>query len=173
MQRKFRIRFGFSRYDNRKSKIENRKLVGLVAIAFTFVLGGVLAHLVRNAIAHGIEIADDRERAGKPAFGSVEIRCAASQGGPVIEVSDDGAGFDMAALRAKGMELGLESEVAIVLAFRPGVTTASPDVRALAGQGMGLTAVQSELAALGYEIRVVATSAAGSKVRMNPVSSAH
>ena len=43
MQRKFRIRFGFSWYDNRKSKIENRKLVGLVAIAFTFVLGGVLA----------------------------------------------------------------------------------------------------------------------------------
>ena len=43
MQRKFRIRFRVSRYDNRKSKIENRKLVGLVAIAFTFVLGGVLA----------------------------------------------------------------------------------------------------------------------------------
>ena len=51
MQRKFRIRFGFSWYDNRKSKartelsrsIENRKLVGLAAIAFTFVLGGVLA----------------------------------------------------------------------------------------------------------------------------------
>ncbi len=51
MQRKFRIRFGFSWYDNRKSKtcgersrtIQNRKLVGLVAIAFTFILGGVLA----------------------------------------------------------------------------------------------------------------------------------
>jgi putative ABC transport system substrate-binding protein len=43
MQSKFRIRFGFSWYDNRKSKIENRKWVGLVAIAFTFVLGGVLA----------------------------------------------------------------------------------------------------------------------------------
>jgi putative ABC transport system substrate-binding protein len=49
MQRKFRIRFRVSRYDNRKSKIENRKLVGLVAIAFTFVLGGVLAQAQQSA----------------------------------------------------------------------------------------------------------------------------
>ena len=43
MQSKFRIRFGFSWYDNRKSKIENRKLVGLLTIAVTFAMSGAVA----------------------------------------------------------------------------------------------------------------------------------
>jgi len=64
MQRKFRIRFGFSRYDNRKSKIENRKLVGLVAIAFTFVLGGVLAHAQQTGKAFRIGFLDSSTASG-------------------------------------------------------------------------------------------------------------
>ena len=64
MQSKFRIRFRVSRYDNRKSKIENRKLVGLVAIAFTFVLGGVLAQAQQTGKVHHIGFLDASTASG-------------------------------------------------------------------------------------------------------------
>jgi len=64
MQRKFRIRFGFSWYDNRKSKIENRKLVGLVAIGFTVVLGGVLAQAQQTGKVPRIGFLDNSTASG-------------------------------------------------------------------------------------------------------------
>src|SRR6185312_9450771 len=64
-------------------------------------------HMLRNAIAHGIETPAERARAGKPTDGSVHIEVAREATEMVIRVSDDGRGLDRAAIRARGIERGL------------------------------------------------------------------
>ena len=68
-----------------------------------------LAHLVRNAIDHGIEPPDERVAAGKPEEGVVGVRAYHEGGQVTIEVSDDGRGIDTAAIRAKAIEHGIVS----------------------------------------------------------------
>lgn len=105
------------------------------------VLPGVLIHLVRNAIAHGIEAPEERERAGKPAQGLIVVRCAPSGSGawPRISVLDDGRGF--------------ATKDQAERAFTPGYSTAAPESE-LAGLGVGLTAVREELRAAGYAVAI-------------------
>ena len=58
-------------------------------------------HMLRNAIVHGIEIADERQKAGKPAAGRITIRLHREGAEMVIDVADDGAGLDVDAIRAR------------------------------------------------------------------------
>jgi two-component system chemotaxis sensor kinase CheA len=115
------------------------------------VLPGILTHLVRNAIAHGIESPEERRAAGKPPEGL--IRVAATQdstGTMAIVVEDDGRGLDVAALRRLVPDEATSIEDVI---FAPGVTTrlAADD---LAGRGVGLDAVRFELTRIGYTVSV-------------------
>ncbi len=65
------------------------------------ILGGVLTHLVRNSVAHGVELPEVRERMGKSAAGQIRIRAEARVDGPTITVEDDGAGLDLPRIEAR------------------------------------------------------------------------
>ena len=140
-----------------------------------------LIQLLRNAVAHGIESADERIAAGKNPVG--EIRIAAHQEGSLIalQLSDDGAGIDPAALRQRFIEAGrwsrtkaeLASDEDVLLAiFDAGVSTRDTADQ-LAGRGVGLDAVRETIARLGGEIRMTSTPGKGTSFTMRlPVSTA-
>jgi two-component system chemotaxis sensor kinase CheA len=123
-------------------------------------LGDALAHLLRNAVAHGIEAPEERRRAGKPAAG--RVRMSAEQRGNVVavDVSDDGRGVSAALLeqaRAAG------SLVDVLAA--PGFSTA-PEVSDVAGRGVGLDAVKEHVEALGGSMEIESVTGAGTTIRL-------
>lgn len=132
------------------------------------VLRGSLTHLVRNAVAHAIEPPEERARAGKSPFGTIHIQCAETHdggdGGIVITVTDDGRGLDRAAISARAEALNVHKNGAREedLIFHQGLSTAE-SISDLAGRGVGLAAVASELASVGWEI--AAESEAGKGTR--------
>jgi two-component system chemotaxis sensor kinase CheA len=138
-------------------------------------LGEPLMHLVRNAVAHGIEPAEERRRVGKPVEGQLRIAARLESGHVIIEVGDDGRGLDDAAIRAKARALGLGDgdasfDDARQLIFRSGLSTAD-GVTQLAGRGVGLDAVAAALRGLGGSIDVDSTPGRGCVFRLSvPVS---
>lgn len=125
------------------------------------ILRGALTHLLRNAVAHGIETVDARQTAGKPPQGRILFECRQEGGQTVIVVEDDGAGLDVAALRARGEELGLPVGMApMELAVTPALSTAKA-VDDLAGRGMGLSAVCSDLGRIGWDLTMTSEFAQG------------
>jgi len=119
------------------------------------VLGGVLTHLIRNAIVHGIELTDARHAAGKSAIGAIRVQAAEGNSGPIITVEDDGQGLDLAQIAERALEIGedVESRSVQELAFLPGLSTARRPGE-MAGRGVGLHAVRSDLASVGYTVDV-------------------
>ncbi|KGF80559.1 chemotaxis protein CheA [Massilia sp. JS1662] len=124
-------------------------------------------HLLRNAIVHGIEPRDGRLAAGKPETG--ELLVQVSQQGNEVEIrfADDGAGLDLARIRAKAASLGLladgedvSDQDAAELVFEPGFSTADT-LTELAGRGVGMDVVRSEARALGGRVDVETTPGRG------------
>ena len=118
-------------------------------------LPGVLTHLLRNAVSHGIETPSERELHGKPAVGRIRLSAELDECGPRLTIEDDGRGLDRAALARKARELGLSFEPGQEwrLIFAPGLSTAE-EVDEYSGRGVGMHAVQTELANAGYETEV-------------------
>jgi two-component system chemotaxis sensor kinase CheA len=125
-------------------------------------------HAVRNAVDHGIELADERMRLGKPAAGSVWLRTSERDDGVVIELEDDGAGIDWAAIRARARVLGLPcstaSELEVAL-FADGLSTADA-VSEISGRGVGLGALRDATVQLGGVIEIHSRRGAGTTFRM-------
>lgn len=124
-------------------------------------------HLLRNAIAHGIESPEQRKRLGKTPMGEIGLSLRQEGGEWVFNFSDDGLGLDMGRLRQVALEQGLlrESEQlseaqAVNLIFRPGLSTAQ-EITEIAGRGIGLDVVSAEVAALGAHLDVVSTQGKG------------
>ena len=119
-----------------------------------------LEHLLRNAVAHGLESAEQRQALGKPEFG--DIRLVARQEGNemLLILKDDGQGLNLERIRAKAVERGLlspgvapaEDQLAQLI-FAPGFSTAEV-VSEVAGRGVGMDVVKSEIAALGGRLEV-------------------
>jgi two-component system chemotaxis sensor kinase CheA len=133
-----------------------------------------LAHLVRNAVDHGIEPPGERRRAGKPEEGVVTLRAFHEASQIVIEVSDDGRGIDCAALRHKAAEQGLlSSDDATTMSeadsrqliFLPGLSTART-VSETSGRGVGMDAVKAAMDRLKGSIVVEPARGAGSLFRL-------
>ena len=126
-----------------------------------------LLHLVRNAISHGIERPAERERVGKPAVGTVRVEAVVRGRGVVVTVSDDGAGADADAVRAAAARRGLPEPSTpaelIEALFAPGLSTAL-EPTALAGRGVGLDAVRSQVEAIGGEVRATSGPGVGTSV---------
>ncbi|MFC5438133.1 Hpt domain-containing protein [Rhodanobacter umsongensis] len=117
-------------------------------------------HMLRNAIAHGIETPAERRKAGKPAEGAVHIRVAREATEVVIRVSDDGRGLNREAIRKRGIERGLlraetrpTDNQLLSLITQTGFSTASK-VTQLAGRGVGMDVVANEIKQLGGSLSI-------------------
>jgi two-component system, chemotaxis family, sensor kinase CheA len=139
-----------------------------IPLGLSRVLGGVLSHLLRNAVAHGIEPESERIERGKPPAGVVRVWAEPKPEGTTIHVADDGRGFDVRALAPGDSPAASSSERAFELALRPGVTT-TLERDELSGAGVGLSAVQSELAGVGYHLALSSTSARGTSLTIAPL----
>ncbi len=121
-----------------------------------------LIHLVRNAVAHGIEAEQERYESGKSDIGTVTVRAYHRGNHILVEVEDDGRGIDYGKVRRLAVERGMiyaESAETMTdpelleLLFQPGFST-SPHKTELAGRGVGLDVVRSNVAQLNGEIDV-------------------
>ena len=130
-----------------------------------------LIHLVRNAVAHGLERQDERYQSGKNDQGNVAVRAYHRGNHIYIEVEDDGRGIDYEKVRKTAIENGsLTPERAAELSewdlldllFQPGFSTA-PRKTELAGRGVGLDVVRSNLAQLNGEIEVETEKGRGTR----------
>ncbi|OOG40540.1 chemotaxis protein CheA [Rhodanobacter sp. C06] len=137
-------------------------------------LADPLIHLLRNALDHGVEAPDARERAGKPRKGRVVL--SASQRGEriVITVSDDGRGMDPEILRRKAVEKDvidaaqaarLSEAECYELIFRPGFSTAAT-VSDVSGRGVGMDVVKTRITELGGTLAVHSRLGHGSELEL-------
>jgi two-component system chemotaxis sensor kinase CheA len=128
-----------------------------------------VVHLVRNAVAHGVEAPEDRARAGKPEAGTVAVAVDCADGWLGVRVSDDGAGIDALAVRKRAEALGLAGarELATTddgrvlrLILAQGVSTSGRADEA-SGRGVGLSAVLEEVERLGGEMDIESSPGRG------------
>jgi chemosensory pili system protein ChpA (sensor histidine kinase/response regulator) len=130
-----------------------------------------LVHLVRNSVAHGIELPEKRRDLGKPENGRVTLRAYHRGNHIYVEVEDDGHGINYERVKQSAVDRGLVShETASSLTerelrdmlFHPGFSTA-PMKTELAGRGVGLDVVRANLNSLNGEIEIQSTAGAGTK----------
>ncbi len=121
---------------------------------------GPFEHMIRNAIDHGMEDEATRKRAGKPATGKISIDTRHEGSEIAIRFADDGAGLNIAAIRAKAVERGLMAADAVlsdeeVMQFIlvSGFSTARK-ITHLSGRGVGMDVVHNEIKQLGGSITV-------------------
>lgn len=143
------------------------------------VLRGILTHLLRNAIDHGIEDPETRQRLGKPERGQVRLTATVAGDWLTIEVADDGAGLDDAAIRRRALELGLLTATDLErmssaemqhLIFLSGFSTRT-SVSHLSGRGVGLDIVHSHVERMQGRIQVQSMPGQGCRFVLNlPVS---
>ena len=133
-------------------------------------IGDPLMHLVRNAMDHGIESAERRAAAGKPAQGMLKLNAFHDSGSIVITVQDDGGGLNREKILAKAVERGLaevghhmSDEEVYALIFEPGFSTAEK-VTNLSGRGVGMDVVKRNITALRGTVGISSTEGVGTKV---------
>jgi two-component system chemotaxis sensor kinase CheA len=133
------------------------------------MLAEPLAHLVRNAVDHGIESPTERINDGKPAHGTVTLDAYHQGNQIVIEVSDDGRGLDRERLIAKAVDRGLikPGDAAVLgetdinnLIFHPGLSTAD-QVTSISGRGVGMDVVKTVLEKLKGSVSIRTTAGKG------------
>jgi len=131
-----------------------------------------LTHLVRNAVDHGIETAEQRMASGKPAQGNIRLNAFHESGSIVIEVHDDGKGLDADKIRQKAIAKGLidansqlDDQSLYQLIFEPGFSTAD-SVSNLSGRGVGMDVVRRNVEALRGTIELDSTPGSGCCVQI-------
>jgi two-component system chemotaxis sensor kinase CheA len=137
-------------------------------------IGDPLTHLVRNAVDHGIEMPDVRQRAGKSPTGQIYLKAYHEAGQVNIEISDDGKGLDGHVLTQKALEKGLinEDQAKVMsdkertnLIFLPGFSTAEK-ITDVSGRGVGMDVVKTNLDKLGGIIDIDSEQGKGSTIRI-------
>jgi len=137
-------------------------------------LADPLVHLVRNAVDHGIELAQERERVGKPRTGKILL--SASQEGDhiLLTIEDDGRGMDADRLRSNAVERGLIDQEAadrlndndaFQLIFMAGFTTKT-EISDISGRGVGMDVVKTRITQLNGTIEILSEKGKGSKIRI-------
>ena len=119
-----------------------------------------LVHMVRNSIDHGIEPADERRAAGKPARGTVRLKASQMGGNVVVEIHDDGRGLDREKLLKKAVDQGvvapdrtLSDQETLNLVFHPGLSTAA-EVTDISGRGVGMDVVKRAIESLRGRVEI-------------------
>ena len=133
-------------------------------------LNDPLLHLIRNAVNHGIEAPDLREKAGKAKKGLVRLSAHRDRDNVIIELTDDGAGINVEKVKKKAVEKGLitaeaaatlTTDQAVDLLFQPGFSTADK-ITDISGRGVGLDVVKRAIESLKGTIKVETTPGKGS-----------
>jgi two-component system chemotaxis sensor kinase CheA len=133
-----------------------------------------LMHLVRNAVDHGIEQAEERLSAGKPARGTIYLNAYHQGTQVVIEVRDDGRGIDSSRLRAQAVQKGilkqqeaerLTEQETLNLIFEPGFSTAA-EVTEVSGRGVGMDVVRTVLDRLKGTVHVATQKKSGTTIQL-------
>lgn len=126
-----------------------------------------LLHLVRNAVAHGIEPPADREQMGKPSSGTVTLRGKSEGDTILITVADDGAGISLPSVAARAAELGwlspgvkINEEEALAILCRPGFSTQKQSDLS-AGRGVGMDVARRSAQAMGGSLSMRSESGKG------------
>jgi chemosensory pili system protein ChpA (sensor histidine kinase/response regulator) len=129
-------------------------------------------HMLRNAVAHGIEDPQTREAAGKPATGTITIGLGQEGNDVSVTFSDDGAGLNLERIREKALASGLAKPGEVLsdgdaanMIFMPGFSTAS-SITELSGRGIGMDVVRSEVNALGGRIETSTESGQGTNFKL-------
>ena len=137
----------------------------------------ILDHMVRNALDHGIERAEDRLAAGKPADGMVTIDIRKAGADAIITLADDGRGIDPDKLRQSAISKGVDVDVkslsdaeALRLIFHKGFSTAS-SVSQISGRGVGMDIVLSEVQEMGGDIQIDSVPGRGTSFHIRVPSS--
>lgn len=132
-------------------------------------LGEPLTHLIRNAVDHGIESAEDRIAKGKPPEGTLTLSAEHRSGRILIAIADDGAGINRERVLAKAIEKGIVSTEAQLsaeeidnLIFAPGFSTAQV-VSNISGRGVGMDVVRANVKDLGGRITIESTPGKGTR----------
>jgi two-component system chemotaxis sensor kinase CheA len=133
-----------------------------------------MTHLVRNAIGHGIESAEERTRSGKPAQGTIRLQAYHQGNQVIVEISDDGRGIDVQKVKSRAIERRLlkreeadrlnEADI-LDFIFRPGFSTAD-EITEISGRGVGLDVVQSVLHRLKGTVHLASHPGQGSTFRL-------
>ncbi len=133
-----------------------------------------LTHIVRNAVAHGLETTAEREAAGKPAAGKIRLDAYHQGNQLIVEVSDDGRGIDKDKVKAMALKANLvdaaelesmSSSEMLELIFRPGFTTAD-EITEISGRGVGLDVVHSVLHRLKGTVELDTRPGQGTSFRL-------
>jgi two-component system, chemotaxis family, sensor kinase CheA len=133
-----------------------------------------LMHIVRNAVDHGIEPAEERISAGKPARGTIYLNAYHQGTQVVIEIRDDGRGINLAAVKKRAVEKGLLSSVesqriadqdALDLIFEAGFSTAA-EITEVSGRGIGMDVVRTVLDRLKGTVQVFSQAGKGATIQL-------
>jgi two-component system chemotaxis sensor kinase CheA len=130
-----------------------------------------LTHLVRNAVDHGIEAPALRAAAGKPPEGTISLRAFHNGNQLIIQIADDGAGLNVAKIRARARALGrsnvdsLAPEALHRLIFEPGFSTAD-QVTGLSGRGVGMDVVLKKVEALHGTVDIESHQGTGTLIEL-------
>lgn len=130
-------------------------------------LGDPIIHLVRNALDHGLELPEERKRAGKPPMGQLRLEARHRGSEVLVQVSDDGRGIDRTKVRAKAERLGLmtadekptDAEL-LRLILMPGFSTAT-EVSEISGRGVGMDVVNEQVRGIGGDVAIESTPGVG------------
>ncbi|GLI39658.1 chemotaxis protein CheA [Geobacter hydrogenophilus] len=129
-----------------------------------------MVHIIRNAIDHGLETTEERVAAGKPERGTIRLSSYQKGNHVVIEVSDDGRGFNIDKVKKKALEKGLiktlegvSDREALDFIFLPGFSTADK-VSELSGRGVGMDVVKNNIAAVSGMVDIESIFGQGSKI---------
>jgi chemosensory pili system protein ChpA (sensor histidine kinase/response regulator) len=133
---------------------------------------GAFEHLLRNCVTHGIEAPARRTAVGKEPIGSIIVALTHEGNEVGVEIRDDGSGLDLERIRRKGEEMGLlaggaeptAAELANLI-FTPGFSTAST-VTELAGRGVGMDVVRSDVVAMGGRIETATEAGKGTAFKL-------
>jgi two-component system chemotaxis sensor kinase CheA len=134
-----------------------------------------LMHLVRNALDHGIEPAETRQSAGKPAIATITMRAVPAGRRFIVEVTDDGRGIDPNVIRRKAIERGsrpadelaaMPDEQVMDLIFAAGFSTAA-EISDISGRGVGMDVVRTAVAQMEGRISLTSAIGLGTTVRLD------
>jgi chemosensory pili system protein ChpA (sensor histidine kinase/response regulator) len=131
-----------------------------------------IEHMLRNAVAHGIEDRDYRVAVGKPEVGEITVKLVQEGNEIILSMSDDGKGLDKERIRARAEAMGLlqpgqaaDDATLYDFIFQPGFSTAT-ELTQLAGRGVGMDVVKTEVSELGGRIEIVSEAGKGTTFRL-------